>query len=65
MSPALSVAASLSPNIRQEIGIRVLARTEPECHIDEISDLGRLDDGLLYAASVTLNQRFLNHADLV
>ncbi len=33
MSPALSIATSLSPDIRQDIGIQVLARTEP------ISDL--------------------------
>lgn len=62
MSPALSVAASLSPDIRQDIGIQAIAHTEPISHIDEISDLGRLDDGLLWAASVALNQRFLNHA---
>ncbi len=29
MSPALSVATSLSPNIRRAIGIQMLARTEP------------------------------------
>ena len=29
MSPSFSVAASLSPNIRQEIGIQVLARSQP------------------------------------
>jgi hypothetical protein len=29
MSPALSIAASLSPDVRQDIGIQVLARTEP------------------------------------
>ena len=33
MSPALSTAASLSPDIRQDIGIQVLARTEPISHL--------------------------------
>ncbi|MGB3572079.1 MAG: hypothetical protein WBA01_08540 [Phormidesmis sp.] len=33
MSPALSIAANLSPDIRQDIGIRVLARTEVISHI--------------------------------
>ncbi len=33
MSPAFSVAASLSPDIRQDIGIQVLSRSQP------ISDL--------------------------
>jgi hypothetical protein len=33
MSFSFSVAASLSPNIRQEIGIQVLARTEPISHL--------------------------------
>ena len=33
MSPALSVAASLSPTVRQDIGIQVLARTEPISHL--------------------------------
>ena len=29
MSPALSIAASLSPDVRQDIGIRVLSRSQP------------------------------------
>ena len=33
MSPALSVAASLSPNVRQDIGIQVLSRSQPISHI--------------------------------
>lgn len=33
MSPALSVAASLSPNIRQDIGIKVLSRSQPISHL--------------------------------
>ena len=33
MSPALSVAASLSPDIRQDIGIQVLSRSRPISHI--------------------------------
>ena len=33
MSPALSIAASLSPDTRQDIGIQVLARTEPISHL--------------------------------
>jgi len=32
MSP-LSIATSLSPGIRQDIGIQMLARTEPVSHI--------------------------------
>ena len=33
MSPALSVAASLSPDVRQDIGIQVLARSQPIRHL--------------------------------
>ena len=33
MSPALSVAASLSPDIRQNIGIQVLSRSQPISHL--------------------------------
>ena len=29
MSPAISVAASLSPDIRQDIGIQLLSRSQP------------------------------------
>ena len=29
MSPALSIAASLSPNVRQDIGLQVLSRSQP------------------------------------
>ncbi len=29
MSPALSIAASRCPDVRQDIGIQMLARTEP------------------------------------
>ena len=41
MSPALSVAASLSPGIRQDIGIQVLARTEPVSHIAATHQVSR------------------------
>lgn len=33
MSPALSVAASLSPDTRQDIGLQVLSRLQPISHI--------------------------------
>ncbi|MGB3292055.1 MAG: hypothetical protein WBB01_03565 [Phormidesmis sp.] len=33
VSPALSVAASLSPDIRQDIGIQVLSRSQPISHL--------------------------------
>ncbi len=41
MSPALSVAASLSPGIRQDIGIQVLARPEPVSHIAATHQVSR------------------------
>ena len=41
MSPALSVAASLSPDVRQDIGIQALARTEPISHIAATHQVSR------------------------
>ncbi|MEL7071710.1 MAG: hypothetical protein AAGN15_24110 [Cyanobacteria bacterium J06581_3] len=41
MSPALSIAASLSPTIRQDIGIQVLARTEPISHLAATHQVSR------------------------
>ena len=41
MSPTLSVAASLSPNVRQAIGIQVLARTEPITHLAATHQVSR------------------------
>ncbi|MGB3406690.1 MAG: hypothetical protein WBA67_04290 [Jannaschia sp.] len=41
MSPALSVAASLSPGTRQDIGIQVLARAEPVSHIAATHQVSR------------------------
>ena len=41
MSPVLSIAASLSPDIRQDIGIQVLARTEPISHIASTHQVSR------------------------
>lgn len=41
MSPVLSVAASLAPDIRQDIGIQVLARTEPISHLADNHQVSR------------------------
>ncbi|MEA5464974.1 hypothetical protein [Leptothoe sp. PORK10 BA2] len=41
MSPTLSVAARLSPAIRQDIGIQVLARTEPISHLAATHQVSR------------------------
>ena len=41
MSPTLSVAASLSPTIRQEIGIQVLARSQPVSHLAATHQVSR------------------------
>ncbi|MGC1306646.1 MAG: hypothetical protein WA885_05410 [Phormidesmis sp.] len=41
MSPALAVAASLSPTMRQDIGIQVLSRTEPVSHIADKHQVSR------------------------
>ncbi|MBE9061402.1 hypothetical protein IQ256_10510 [cf. Phormidesmis sp. LEGE 11477] len=41
MHSALSIAASLSPDIRQDIGIQVLARTEPISHIASMHQVSR------------------------
>ena len=41
MSPALSIATSLSPTVRQDIGIQVLARTEPVSHIASTHQVSR------------------------
>ncbi|PZO15380.1 MAG: hypothetical protein DCF25_13685 [Leptolyngbya foveolarum] len=41
MSPALSVAASLSPDIRKDIGIQAIARTEPISHLAATHQVSR------------------------
>ena len=41
MSPALSVAASLSPDVRQDIGIQVLSRSQPISHIAATHQVSR------------------------
>ena len=41
MSPALSVAASLSPDIRQDIGIQVVSRSQPISHLTEPHQVSR------------------------
>ena len=41
MSPALSVAASLSPDIRQDIGIQVLSRSQPISHLAATHQVSR------------------------
>ena len=41
MSPALSVATSLSPDTRQEIGIQVLSRSQPISHIAATHQVSR------------------------
>jgi len=41
MSPALSIAASLSPATRQEIGIQAVARTVPISHLADQHQVSR------------------------
>ena len=41
MSPALSIAASLSPDTRQDIGIQVLSRLQPISHIAATHQVSR------------------------
>ena len=41
MSPALSIAASLSPDIRQDIGIQVLARSQSISHLAATHQVSR------------------------
>ena len=41
MSPVLSVAASLSPDIRQDIGIQVLSRSQPISHLAATHQVSR------------------------
>jgi hypothetical protein len=41
MTPALSIAASLSLDIRQEIGIQVLSRSQPISHIAATHQVSR------------------------
>ena len=41
MSPAISVAASLSPDIRQDIGIQVLSRSQPISHLAATHQVSR------------------------
>lgn len=41
MSLTLSIAASLSPNVRQAIGIQVLARTKPISHLAAKHEVSR------------------------
>ena len=41
MSPALSIAASLSPDIRQDIGIQVLSHSQPISHLADQHQVSR------------------------
>ena len=41
MSPALSIAASLSPDIRQNIGIQVLSGSQPISHLATTHQVSR------------------------
>jgi len=41
MSPVLSVAASLSPAVRQDIGIQVLSRSQPISHLADKHQVSR------------------------
>ena len=41
MSPALSIAASLSPDVRQDIGIQALSRSQPLSHIAATHQVSR------------------------
>ena len=41
MSPALSIAASLPPDIRQAIGVQVLSRSQPISHLAEMHQVSR------------------------
>ncbi|MEO0516269.1 MAG: hypothetical protein AAF171_03100 [Cyanobacteria bacterium P01_A01_bin.116] len=41
MSPALSIAASLSPHVRQDIGIQVLSRSQPISHLAATHQVSR------------------------
>ena len=41
MSHVLSVAASLSPTVRQDIGIRVLSRSQPISHLAAKHEVSR------------------------
>ncbi|MEM9502615.1 MAG: hypothetical protein AAGA01_01500 [Cyanobacteria bacterium P01_E01_bin.43] len=41
MSPSFSVAASLSPTVRQDIGIQVLSRSQPISHIATTHEVSR------------------------
>ena len=41
MSPVLSIAASLSPDVRQDIGIQVLSRSRPISHIAATHQVSR------------------------
>ena len=41
MSPALSIATSLSPDIRQDIGIQVLSRSRPISHLADKHQVSR------------------------
>jgi hypothetical protein len=41
MNPRLSIAASLSPNVRQDIGIQVLSRSQPISHLAATHQVSR------------------------
>ena len=41
MSPALSIAASLSPSVRQDIGIQALSRSQPISHLAATHQVSR------------------------
>ncbi|MEM9093330.1 MAG: hypothetical protein AAGC93_31980 [Cyanobacteria bacterium P01_F01_bin.53] len=41
MSPALSVAASLSPDVRKDIGIQAIARSQPVSYLAATHQVSR------------------------
>ena len=41
MNPGVSIAASLSPNVRQDIGIQVLSRSQPISHLASTHQVSR------------------------
>ena len=53
MSPALSVAASLSPTVRQDIGIQVLSRSLP---ISQLADQHQVSRKFVYQQGSKANQ---------
>lgn len=56
MSPDLAIAASLSPDVRQDIGIQGLSRSRPISHIAAMHQVSQNAMGMCSISSTNLSK---------